>query len=544
MSKVPLDLYAEVSTPDGTRYRWDANQPPGAVLRNFSFRTKVGEGFSDASGSLARRIDVEYPDLGLVNTVTVVGSDGSVAYEGRLSAQPRELSDQHSVGVTLTGWMAHAKDRKFTEVYVDRDLSGWKDPSLGRRAGLGAANYSLTGPEQIADTANGTAGIGLQFAGAWVTPYLPASEAWYDVGPGLLVGKVAYSWKRRAANVGTAAPWAWLVLLSSDDKASATVNSGALAGAGPSTGVFSPATKYRYAFLNFGYETTPAGADGAIFGIDWYKLAVYGNHGLTTRVGAPGEPEGVTASDVIRDIAKRFCPLLNTAEVQDTTYVLQHLAFRDRAYPYDAFLELNKFHLWNLAVWENRTLQFAPFDLTTADWEVRTDEPGVSLDLQGPAIDQLFNGIAVTYTDLLTGVRNIITPNDNTLLRDTSLENPWNANGIEHWDELELSTPTIAAQAVEIARIRLGENNRPKQPGGITVTGYIYDTAGNLQPGWKVRAGDTVALVNFPADNPRLIQETSWDDQSKTLTMSVDNPAGTLDAYLDRLSSGLNANGL
>jgi hypothetical protein len=87
------------------------------------------------------------------------------------------------------------------------------------------------------------------------------------------------------------------------------------------------------------YGATPAGADGARYAIDWSKLALYGSHGLTLRQGDTAEPLGVYASDVIKNIAARWCPLLDTSGVQDTSYVIQHLAFRDRTYPYDAFLE-------------------------------------------------------------------------------------------------------------------------------------------------------------------------------------------------------------
>jgi hypothetical protein len=58
-------------------------------------------------------------------------------YEGYVAAMPRELSDRHVIGVTLTGWMAHAKDRMFQEIYVDRDIGQWGEMPIERRAALG-----------------------------------------------------------------------------------------------------------------------------------------------------------------------------------------------------------------------------------------------------------------------------------------------------------------------------------------------------------------------------------------------------------------------
>jgi hypothetical protein len=140
---LPLDLFVEVTASDGTKYRWDANQLPGSRPQNLSFRTKIGEGFSDASLQLARRIDLDYPDLNLVDSIAITGADGSIAYEGFVAAQPRSLSDTHSIGVTLAGWMASAKFRTFQEIYVDRDASQWGDMPIERKAANLGAGVSM-----------------------------------------------------------------------------------------------------------------------------------------------------------------------------------------------------------------------------------------------------------------------------------------------------------------------------------------------------------------------------------------------------------------
>jgi hypothetical protein len=89
----------------------------------------------------------------------------------------------------------------------------------------------------------------------------------------------------------------------------------------------------------------------------------------------------------------------------------------------------------------------------------------------------------------------------------------------------------------------LADRNRPKTPGTITVTGYIRDRAGNLQPVSKVRAGDTIKITNFN-DVIRLIVESDYDDEQKTVSLSIDKPFALLDAYLDRQQNALQAAGL
>jgi len=541
-----LDLFIEVETAGGARYRWDANQAPGSRPTNLSWRTSLGNGFGDASLILARRIDFDYSDLNLVDTVTVVGADGSVAYEGRLQAQPLSLDEKHSIGVTLAGWMAHAKDKKFREIYVDRDLGAWGGMSAKRRADLLVANYSPVDGQQQADPSNNEAVLLTMVQDSWTTPLLPLAEIWYDAGPTARIGKVTYSWTRDPTVDNADTSWSWGVFAAVDAASTGVEGTGNLRAAGPVTGsTLTPAgVQHRYALLQLLYTTTASGAAGKQYGIRWSKLAVYGRHGLPTPTGQPGEPGGVNASDVIRHIAGQHCPELDTSGVQDTSYVIQHLAFKDRTYPFDAFLEVNKFHQWHLGVWENKTLHFRPYDLTDYTWEVRTDDKGTTFDAQGPTTEDTYNGVVVTYKDLLTGIENELTPDTHPELADTDPENPWNQHGQKHWKEdVNLSTPALEADAVQLGRMALAEANRPKAAGTITVKGYIRDRQGNPQPVWKVRAGDTISATNF-FDGIHLIVETDYSDADKSLRIAVDTPFQLLEALLDRQQNALTARGL
>jgi hypothetical protein len=543
-ARLPLDLFAEVTTHDGTRYRWDANQAPGSRLRNFSFRTKIGEGFADANGQLARRIDLDYPDLGLINTVTLTGADGSVAYEGRLAAMPRDLSDTHSIGVTLTGWMAHAKDKKFSEIYRDATLGRWGNASRARIAGTLALTPAYVHSDwSTSATVDPSATVPsiLQQTGRMVASASQRSvaESWYDAGPELAIGSLYYE---LFTTIGTDASWTTQATLSTDDIGTSTdagTNHNGAVGPTAATLTATTATK-RYALLQSFYGGTFTGdGEWAAF---WRSPAVYGTHGLTKRGTEPNA--GFYASDVMRDIVSRWCPQLDTSGIEDTSYVIGQLAFHDRTFPFDAFLELNKYHLWHLGVWENKRLDFRPYDLTDYDWEIRTDDPGTTFSPQGPSTDTLFNGITVQYQDILTGTTNVLTPDTNPELADTSSTNPWNQHGVDHWDEITLTTPDTEAGAAYLGVAALADRNTPKTPGTITVRGYIRDRAGNDQPAWKPRAGDTISITNFPNDSPRLIVETDYNDEDKSLRIAVDRPFALLEAYVDRVNNALGARGL
>jgi hypothetical protein len=527
---LPLDLFVEVTTPDGTRYKWNANEAPGSRPINLSFRSKIGEGFSDASLQLPRRIDLDYPDLNLADTVTIVGADGGIVYEGYVAAMPRELSDRHVIGVTLTGWMAHAKDRMFQEIYVDRDIGQWGEMPLERKTVLAGVPYSFGDFSYTADQGGLVCALPNQALGT-----LTISEAWYQAPPGCAIAKIGYK------GTTTSLPGGWAQGFFTSLARDA---SGAVAAAATLDGTLRSVTTTAQRYVN--HQTASAGvaatpAAGA--NVSFSKFAVYGNHGLTTRTGDTSEPDGLYLSDILKNVANRWCPFLDTSGVQDNPYVVQHCAFRDPTFPYDAFLELNKYALWHLGVWDNRQLVYKPYDLTDYDWEIRTDDPGVTFSPQGPSTDSLFNGIGVTYTDPLTGVTDRITPETTATLSDASSANPWTAHSRSHWDEITLSVPVLAAQAALLGVAALADRNRPKTPGTLTATGYIRDRAGNPQPVSKVRAGDTIAVTNFN-DIVRLIVEADYDDTQKTVNLSIDKPFALLDAYLDRLGNAIGARGL
>jgi hypothetical protein len=529
-ASISLDLFAEVTTADGTRYKWNANEAPGSRPINLSYRSKIGEGFSDASLQLPRRIDLDYADLNLGDTVSIVGADGSIVYEGYVAAMPRELSDRHVIGVTLTGWMAHAKDRQFQEIYVDRDVGQWGDMPIERKAAHLTGGNSLGDFSYAADMGGLVCAFPNQALGTFTN-----SEAWYAAPPSVTISRVGYRGKATSLPAG----WTQTFMAGDSRAAGSETYTPTLDDTLRSTSLTTARRYLAHTIASAGTAATPASGASVVLS----KLAVYGSHGLTTHAGDSTEPDGLYLSDILKNVAQRYCPFLDTSGVQTNTYIVQHCAFRDPTFPYDAFLELNKYALWHLGVWDNKQLVYKPYDLTDYDWEIRTDDPGITFAPQGPSTDSLFNGIAVTYTDPLTGTSNRITPETTATLSDASSANPWTAHSRRHWDEITLSTPTFAAQAALLGAAALADRNRPKTPGTITATGYIRDRAGNPQPVSKVRAGDTIAVTNFN-DVIRLIVEADYDDEQKTVSLSIDKPFALLDAYLDRLGNAIGARGL
>jgi hypothetical protein len=515
---------------------------PEDIPTGISFRT-ARDGFSDASMTLNRRIDRDYIDVNLLDEVELVGADGTIAYEGRIGASPRSFDGSHSVSLQFAGWISHARDRQFTEIYVDRDLSQWHGSSTGRDAGLLAASFTRASPPTVAtDTATQLPGLIIQHAEAWASPMQPIAEAWYDAGTNNMIGAVYWD-MINSGNASTASgTWDLFIRTTSTDAfGSVNASSGDQWGP-PGAGYLIDPAPVRYAVITFSYGATPGGAAGYVYSVVARKLTVYGSHGLT-RYGS--DPGGLRASDVIRNVAARFCPKLNTGGVLDTSFPIPHLVFRDLTHPYDAFLEVNKYHLWDFGVWENKTLFYKPVDLTDYDWEIRLDDHDypASVSLQGDSTQDLANGVTVQYQDVLTGQQTVLMPTSFSELRDDDVENPFTKHGYQAWKPYQVSVPTTQAAALQLGRAALAEFNQPQAPGSITIGPHVRDRAGHPQQAWKVRAGDRVVITSSISlsDRPRMISETSYDHSSRQVTMSLDGGIKRLDAVVDRLSVALTA---
>jgi hypothetical protein len=223
--------------------------------------------------------------------------------------------------------------------------------------------------------------------------------------------------------------------------------------------------------------------------------------------------------------------------------MIEHLVFDTPTYPFDAITLINGYHLWQLGAWEDGKVQFEPADLSFSDFQVRSDDLGVTLDLQGDSVDEFANGIVVSYTDVADRAQ-VLWPKDpatgtvlNSSLLDEDPNNPANIEGIDRWPVvLELSNPATASGALALGATALAEFNRPKSPGTVTVTGgYIMDGQENPVPSHKVRAGMTLSISDLPNESPRLITATSWSEDG-TLSITLEQPPSRVDAVLARFA--------
>ena len=546
-------LSVAVTKADGTVSRWGPDEWDAAnIPQSMRFGTSVPGGFKDATITLPRRIDLDYPDLNLFDTVTILGPGGKVAWEGRVVQLPREHGDQYSIQVGCVGWSSHlTDDPSFTEVYVDRDLSHWGPASVARRLAL-SGSFSLADPEVTPDATTQAPSLKTGFKDTWLLATKPLAEAFLDLGPGITLGSVYYAWKKDANVINADANWNWYVGGSDTDTLSAFDLTANLRAAGPGTGTYTPSTTgRRFAFIQHYYNTGPAGNANTDYGLYWTCLAVYGSHGLTKQGTEDAtNAKGFYASDIIRHAVSNAAPLLSAelstagGKIDATGFVIPQAEFRDPTTAKDVIEKVNAYHLWEWFVWENRVFHYRAPDPSRLCWEARLSE-GARLNLEGDQADDIYNGVVVSYT-APDGSKKSVGPvgsgcdSTDSALQDTTATNPVNAHGIpRRWAKLDITPVTTLAGATQLGTVWLAEHAAPQRRGTLTLTGTCrHPTAGDV-PGWNVRAGDYIRIADHPADVPRRIIETSWDHQASQLTCTLDNTVFKLEAIMERIGIAL-----
>jgi hypothetical protein len=392
-------LAMSVTRTDGTVTRWGPDEPdPINLPGDLSFGSQMPGGFKDLSCSLLRRIDLDYPDLALFDTVRVYAPGNRTVWEGRMAQFPRSHGDGFSITPGAVGWSAHlTDDPSFTEVYVDRDISHWQGPSLAERLAMLAASHDITSFTYNVDGTALMCALPNQALGAQVQ-----TEAWYTAPAGVTVAKVSY----KGTESIPAGYRGALVVSSTGDPIAGSATVAATLDDTVRTATL--ATPRRYVFVDLysnGTAATPApGAHRT-----WKVLAAYGSHGLTTRA-IVGEPDGLYASDVIANIVSRAAPLLTVASgaIQATTFVIPHLVFTDPTTAESAIQLVNAYHGYDWGVYDNKQFFYRASDPALLTWQARLST-GARLDLEGDTAEQVFNGVYVTYQDA-TGQKKTVGP--------------------------------------------------------------------------------------------------------------------------------------
>ena len=393
------------------------------------------------------------------------------------------------------------------------------------------------------------------FTGAWVRAH--ASKAMYDA-KGIPIGEVLFAWQRQTIPPSTVASpinpadgnWAWGIILADDDKQTNPEITSNMSAAGPSVGTYFPPTGVGHTFASVSLSyAAAAGADGSIYGISWTYLGIIGRSGVIVRgpLGAAGGG-GVLASDVVVDALKRWAPKIGytvgpLGTIQPTSYWVPQAAYTDPTTVSAVIKDILKYELIDWAVWEGPMFYMNSWGSRGREWNSRVRE--AQLQDAGPQVDRTFNAVVVTFTDAAGISRSVGPPGGNTQYTDPALYDPDPQNlatmaGILRWSP-PLSVNTASLQSAINAGARyLQELKQSSTSGQAQLVGYVEDLATGVEfPAWMVRAGDWIQFSDASNPSLRRIVRSSYDDTSKTNTISLDAPPDDMQALLERMDAAI-----
>jgi hypothetical protein len=535
----PLRLSVNIETPDGRNYRWAEDDPdPRNAPMGVSFSSSAVGGFDSFTCTLPRKTQVEYRDLQRLSTVTIRGSGGHIAWQGRIESLPRVSGEVLSVTPGAVGWQAHLDDNKGASgVYIDQDLSGWQPMSAGRKLELyDSGSYDvLQDGSSSADEETGLPDLRLTASGPWVTGV--RSEIWYDAGPANKLDTIYAEWVARSPISTANGYFARAAAYSGDTGTDLEAGADWLAIGATGTLAEIFATPKRYGSIAL-WRLTANTADGDRE-LRATKVVVLGQQNLTMR-GTLGDNPGYLASDLIEDIVAEWAPRLTTTadSIDPSSFIIPQFAFKDFTTASEMIREANRFHLYDWAVWEGPTFHYHAPRQYGKKWRARIAP--AQLEEAGPSVESLFNGVIVRYNDP-SGTARTVGPGGsgaNVETDDLSDDDDLllaNQLGVKRWEILDMGGMSTASGATEVGRRFLEESKLLNASGRARLEGWVTDDAGVKHPAWKVRGGDTISFIDAADTSERKIVKADYNHDSRVCSVDLDAPPEGLDELLQRL---------
>ena len=303
-------------------------------------------------------------------------------------------------------------------------------------------------------------------------------------------------------------------------------------------------TPSRYMMLRALSSSSHTPAANAAFQRVYEALAVYGSSGLATYPTADATaPYGVRGADVVRDLLKRWAPLLDRYMIDDSDgFVMPQCTFDELTTANDAIQSVNLFYLNDWGVYDRRRFFWRPPTQYRKRWIARRRN-GARLNLAGDTSETAVNGVLVSFTDTNGNSRTAGPVGANCDYTDAALGagtgNVVDAHGIPRkWGRLSIDVTVTPYSALQVGARWMENATLASQKGSVVCSGVVEDAdTGALMPAWSVRAGDSLRFAD--ADNvERRVTDTSYTHDSHELTATVDNLPVRLDALIQQIGAG------
>lgn len=516
---------------------------PGDIPNEISWGTQNPGGFGDASITLTRPPWVTAQDAPLLARAQITGPGGELMYQGRVTGTPQ--IDATNIKIDLEGLIkALSDDESFRFLGVHNDITAWSGPSIQRQGYLADLGVIASSEGGVVFDAEDLSALSTTLTLPFIGPI--DSELWLHID-GMTIETLVGSWKRGPHVSGTDPDMHWQAHLADTD-AAVTISTSDLAGLGPGTFEVNGDGSQGYAALTFVYDSAVAGFDGIQFILYWVPSA-FGTHGLTHRQ-LPDGRWGLLDSDIIKYAVAQVgaIPVDQTAIDSGATidqggFIVPHVVHTGTI---SALIELitayggpsGRLNDWG--VYESFFWRPPGWGRTWRARRSRESEPSGP----GPTVQNQCTGIVVMYTDGAGRSMSVGPPGSDadfttSRLADTS---PLNIAQRSQDGKIKLLEVGITDQpgAVNIGVAALTEANAETRSESLSMTGSVFDDAGNEAHVADVRACDYVVIeddgdIAAPIVQP--IVSTTYDHGAETLTANIGSPSHAVEAMLAQLTA-------
>ena len=509
--------------------------------------TKSGEmpgGHKEAGGSLARDPRRDYPDLQTYEDVFIEQAGGEKVWEGRLNQKPESDGDRMVIEPKMVGHQAALEDRKGITGpgFIDKRLTQWGDPSAARRLAVnglekinqnGQVSMAPAGGVQADPTPAAIVHAWGQMNSSAAVP--DACESWYP-SPGIEIGEILLDF----ANIkgGSGGAWENIIWALADDAVASPENLHNFNATDAAQQAFAIAAGKFYLLLQSYYPGTVEAAGD--WEDQWQNVTVLGRQGLALQGDWP------EVGFLAKQMLEYAIPLLSYLKVssesmEDDGYVVQQAWFESGDLA-TIVKELTKYGLLDWFVMKDKLFELRFPGTYGRKWQAYA---GPS-ELKGTGQDgsRLWAEIVVRYQDVDGTTRTIGPPGSGAnfefeSLRITDPDHPAVKAQIPREDLLDLGAISEPEKALQAGERWLEDANELDRSGQATLSGYVQDDKGIWRPASSVQPGDQIRFPDAADSSYRKITVPAYDHDPRTCQVTLDAPAESVQALLERFGATL-----
>lgn len=360
----------------------------GIVPENLTYSSD-SKGSTKASFDLKRDPGVVWPDLRAFTPVDIE-VDGVLVWSGFVKETPSKDGVQQIINVQAAGWQYHLDEDAFRKVYVQTDLSAWKDTRSMLDTPLASAfraAYTVANDNGII-TLTYPKGTAWNVGSNWVGVTL-------DLGPYQSAASISMDWESSADTGGAVTVYARSSSVSHPAVGGSFSDALAFAhwtaSLGTSSGNFSLGYRYVHIFM---YH--PAGSAGNYGADHWFRIK--GVRVYTNSAYRSGDASVLRAHHVAID-AFTYAPLLNRdqAGIQQTSFNIPEYAPDAPVTLRDHLEAVNAFHDYQYGVDVRRRPIFRPQPSVPA-LEIGAWSSAEVEDASANSGDEIYNHAVITGT--------------------------------------------------------------------------------------------------------------------------------------------------